>query len=40
MSDDARAGAVGGAVLVACASCLVLAVAAVVGATRWAARSG
>jgi hypothetical protein len=37
---DARAGTVGGGVLLAGASCLVLAGAAVVGATRWAARSG
>ena len=37
---DARAGTVGGGVLLAGASCLVLAIAAVVGATRWAARSG
>jgi hypothetical protein len=37
---DAAAGTVSGAVLVASASCLVLAGALVAGATRWAARSG
>ena len=37
---DAPAGTVSGGVLVACASCLVLAAAAVAGANRWAARSG
>jgi len=37
---DAPAGTVTGAVLVACASCLVLAGALVAAATRWAERSG
>ena len=37
---DARAGTVTGGVLLAGASCLALAGAAVIGATRWAARSG
>jgi hypothetical protein len=37
---DARAGTVGGGVLLAGASCLALAGATVAGATRWAARSG
>ena len=37
---DAPAGTVTGAVLGACASCLVLAGALVAGATRWAARTG
>jgi hypothetical protein len=36
---DARAGTVSGGVLLACLSCVVLAAAAVAGATRWAARS-
>jgi hypothetical protein len=38
--SDARAGSVTGGVLLACASCLVLAGAVVVGATRWATRNG
>jgi hypothetical protein len=38
--SDARAGAVTGGVVLACLSCLVLAAAAVAGATRWSARSG
>lgn len=38
--NDAPAGAVTGAALVACASCLVLAGALLVAAARWAARTG
>jgi hypothetical protein len=40
LSDDARATPLGGAVLVACASCLVLAAGAVAAADRWARRTG
>jgi hypothetical protein len=40
LSDDARSTPLGGAVLVACASCLVLAAGAVVAADRWARRTG
>lgn len=40
LTDDARSTPLGGAVLVACASCLVLAAVAVALADRWARRTG